>query len=127
MNTRDPNIYTTQIPCLSGLLKILLPSKCIETMGGVCRLRVFLWTGSQCCHKKLHLVDKVSSLHFAPVDLLAWPSEVTPLGLLYYVTLRQLFALAAGKLDQHFAPALWTITHWMDKQRRTPIMSINSH
>lgn len=107
---------------MSRLLETLLPSECIQTMGGVCRRRMYLWTGSQCCHKKLHLVDEVSSLHLAPVDLLAWPSEVTPLGLLYDVTLGQLFALAAGKLDQNFAPALWSVTHWMVNGERLQLV-----
>lgn len=55
------------------------------------------------------------------MDLFARPSEVTPLGLLYDVALRQLFALAAGELDQNFAPALWAVAHWMDKWIKTPI------
>lgn len=72
---------------------------------------MYLRTGSQCGHEELHLVDEVSSLHLAPVDLFARPSEVTPLGLLDDVALRQLFGLAARELDQDFASALWTIAH----------------
>lgn len=85
---------------------------CAYGSGGGLSLR----TGSQSSHEELHLVDKVSSLHLAPVDLFAWPSEVAPLGLLDDVALRQLFGLAAGELDQNFAAALWTVTHWTDKQ-----------
>lgn len=73
--------------------------------------RVFLRTGSQCSHEQLHLVDKVSSLHLAPVDLFAGPSEVTPLGLLDDVALRQVFGLTARKLDQDFAATFWAVTH----------------
>lgn len=70
-----------------------------------------LRTRSQRSHEELHLVDKVSSLHLAPVDLLVRPPEVAPLGVLDGVALRQLFGLAAGELDQDFAPALWAVTH----------------
>lgn len=73
--------------------------------------RLYLRTGSQCSHEELHLVDKVSSLHLAPVDLFAWPSEVTPLGVLDDIALWQIFDLAAGELDQNFAPAFWAVTH----------------
>lgn len=72
----------------------------------------YLRTRSQCRHQQLHLVHKVSSLHLAPVDLFARPSEVTPLALLDDVALRQLFGLTAGELDQNFAAALRAVTHW---------------
>lgn len=74
-------------------------------------MEVYLRTGSQCSHEELHLVDKVSSLHLAPVHFFARPSEVAPLGLLDDVALWQLFGLAAGELDQNFAPTLWAVTH----------------
>jgi len=70
-----------------------------------------LRTGRQRGHEELHLVDEVPSLHPAPVDLFARPPEVAPLGVLDDVALRQLFGLAAGELDQDFAPALWAVTH----------------
>lgn len=79
--------------------------------GGVRRQRLYLRTGSQCSHEELHLVDKVSSLHLAPVDLFARPSEVAPLGVLDDVALRQLFGLATGELDQNLAAALWAVPH----------------
>lgn len=104
----------------SCLLSSLLPCNIWygETIQGVCRPRLYLWTGSQCRHEELHLVHKVSTLHFAPVDLFARPPEVTPLGLLYDITLWQLFALVAGELDQNFAPTLWAVTHWKAKQMK---------
>lgn len=63
------------------------------------RQRLDLRTGSQCRHEELHLVDKVSSLHLAPVHLFVWPPEMAPLAVLDGVALRQLFGLAAGELD----------------------------
>lgn len=78
---------------------------------GEWKTRPRLRTGSQCSHEQLHLVDKVSSLHPAPVDLFVRPSEVAPLGVLDHVALRQLFGLAAGELDQNFATAFWAVTH----------------
>lgn len=78
---------------------------------------MYLRAGSECSHEELHLVDKVSSLHLAPVDLLAGPSEVAPLGVLDHVALWQLFSLTAGELDQNFTPALWAITYWVDTQQ----------
>lgn len=74
--------------------------------------RLNLWAGSHCCHQELHLVDKVASLHFAPLDLFAGSPEVAPLGVLNDVVFWQLFALAAGELDQNSAAALWTVPHW---------------
>ena len=74
----------------------------------------FKWlrTGSKCCHEKLHLVNKVASLHLAPMDFLIGPSEMAPLAVLDDIALGYLFALVARKLDQNLAPTLRTITHW---------------
>lgn len=80
-------------------------------MGGVSRQSQHLRTGSQRRHEELHLVDKVSALHLAPMDLFVRPSEVAPLGVLDDVALWQLFDLAARELHQNFAAALWAITY----------------
>lgn len=84
----------------------------------------YLRTRSQCRHQQLHLVHKVSSLHLAPVDLFARPSEVTPLALLDDVALRQLFGLTAGELDQNFAAALRAVTHW-NRHTQTAVSAWN--
>lgn len=85
-------------------------------MGGVSRQSQHLRTGSQRRHEELHLVDKVSALHLAPMDLFVRPSEVAPLGVLDDVALWQLFDLAARELHQNFAAALWAVTYWREKK-----------
>lgn len=77
-----------------------------------------MWTGSHGCHQDLHLVDEVASLHLAPVDLSAGPPEVAPLGVLDEVVLGQLFAVAAGQLDEDPAAALWAVPHWTHTHRQ---------
>lgn len=117
LDKEEKKHWDLKVEWKSCFLSSLLPCN-IWTIRGVCRQRLYLWTGSQCRHEELHLVHKVSTLHFAPVDLFARPPEVTPLGLLYDVALWQLFALVAGELDQNFAPTLWAVTHWKAKEMK---------
>lgn len=72
---------------------------------------ISLRTRSQRRHQQLHLVDKVASLHLAPVYLLVGPPELAPLGVLDHVALGQVFDLAARELYQNLAAALRAVTH----------------
>lgn len=70
-----------------------------------------LRTGGERCHEQLHLIDKIASLHLAPVHLLVRAPKVAPLCVLDDVAFWQLFALTARELDQNLAAALWAVTH----------------